>query len=227
LVHSTAEYCTTVWCHSAHTRFIDPDINEALRIVSRCLHPTRADNLPIPAGIQPAELRGNGAHCLYQAVPWGLDTCSIQRSPVNRVRMHGALNRDTHLHPKHNYSSVHLTTTTYVRRSGRITNGMQSGRTIPHAFSSPTRVPTPPGMTLPRTAWVKLNRLRTGVGRFRSCLYKWGMVSSAACECGAEEQTVDHVVLQFSIHRPPHGLHGLTVLDDETTEWLLTSCPEI
>ena len=31
----------------------------------------------------------------------------------------------------------------------------------------------PPGMTLPRTAWVRHNRLRTGVGRFRSCVRKW------------------------------------------------------
>jgi len=53
------------------------------------------------------------------------------------------------------------------------------------------------------------------------------MASFAACECGAEEQTVDHVVLQCPIHRPPHGLHGLTVLDDETTDWLLNICPEI
>ena len=83
-----------------------------------------------------------------------------------------------------------------------------------------------PGMTLPRRAWVRLNRLRTGVGRFRSCLYKWGMASSAACECGAE-QSVEHVVLHCPIHRPPHGLHGLTVLDDETTEWLLNTCPDI
>jgi len=82
-------------------------------------------------------------------------------------------------------------------------------------------------MTLPRRAWVRLNRLRTGVGRFRSCWYKWGMGSSAACECGEEEQTVDHAVLQCPIYRPPHGLHGLMVLDDETTEWLLNTCPEI
>ena len=53
------------------------------------------------------------------------------------------------------------------------------------------------------------------------------MASSVACKCGAEEQTVDHVVLQCAIHRRPHGLHGLTVLDDETTEWLLNSCPKI
>ena len=87
-------------------------------------------------------------------------------------------------------------------------------------FSSPTPAPIP-GTTLVRKGWVRLNRLRTGVGRFRSCLYKWGITSSAACECGAEEQTVDHVVLQCLIHRPPHGLHGLTVLDD--AEWLLNT----
>jgi len=46
LVHSTAEYCAPVWCRSAHTRFIDPTINDALRIVTGCLRPTPADNLP-------------------------------------------------------------------------------------------------------------------------------------------------------------------------------------
>jgi len=74
-------------------------------------------------------------------------------------------------------------------------------------------------MGLPRTAWVRLNRF---------CLHEWGAAPSAACECGAdEEQTIDHIVLQCPIHRPPHGLHGLTVLDDETIEWLLNTCPEI
>jgi len=51
LVHSTTEYCAPVWCRSAHTRLIDPAINDALRIVTRCLRPTPADNLPILAGI--------------------------------------------------------------------------------------------------------------------------------------------------------------------------------
>jgi len=132
------------------------------------------------------------------------------------------------MYPPHNISSVYLTTT-HVRRSGRITNGMRSGRTTPKdsTFSSPTPEPTHPGKTLRRTAWVRLNRLLTGVGRFRSCLYKSGVASSAACECGAEEQTVDHVVLHRPVHRPSHGLHGLTVLDDETTDWMLNICPEI
>jgi len=38
-----------------------------------------------------------------------------------------------------------------------------------------------PIMTLPRRAWVRLNRLRSGVGRFRPCLCKWDMTSSAVC----------------------------------------------
>jgi len=59
LVHSTPEYCAPVWCRSAYTRLIDPAINDALQIVTVCLSPTPADNLPILAGIQPAELRCN------------------------------------------------------------------------------------------------------------------------------------------------------------------------
>ena len=61
LMHSTTEYCVSVWCRSAHTRLIDPAINDALRIVTECQCPTPADNFPILSGIQPAELRGIGA----------------------------------------------------------------------------------------------------------------------------------------------------------------------
>ena len=103
--------------------------------------------------------------------------------------------------------------TAYVRHSERITNGIWSGRTVLQNSGFPSLVPIPSGTTRPRRAWVQLNCLCTSVGRFHSCLYKWGMASSAACECGTEEQTVDHVVLQCPIYRPPHVLHGLTVQD--------------
>jgi len=124
----------------------------------------------------------------------------LLHSALHRVKIHGVSNRDTRLYPSHNNSSVHLTTT-YVRRSGWIINGMRSGRTTPQAcaFSSQTPAPTTPAVTLPRRALVRLNRLLTGVGSFRSSLYKWRMALSAACECGAEEQSVDHVVLKCPI----------------------------
>ena len=78
----------------------------------------------------------------------------------------------------------------------------------------------PVGMGLPRAAWVKLNRLRTGVGRFHSSMHKWGLAPSPNCDCGASEQTADHVLTMCPIHRAPHGARGLTVLDDETRCWL-------
>ena len=75
-------------------------------------------------------------------------------------------------------------------------------------------------MSLTRTAWVNLNRPRTGVGRFGSSMHKWGLASSAKCECGASEQTADHIILTCPTHRTPRGIMGLTVLDDEARCWL-------
>jgi len=91
---------------------------------------------------------------------------------------------------------------------------------------NPTRLRTfipdtstqPPGMPIPRIGCVRLNCLHTGAGPFRSCLHKWGMAYFAACECCAEDQAMDHVVLWCPIHRPPHQLHGMTFLNDETIE---------
>jgi len=83
LVHSTAECCPPVWCRSAHTRLTDPAINGVLRIVTGgCLRPTPADNLPILAGIQAAELRRSRA------------TLSLARRAMEpRHLLHSALNR--------------------------------------------------------------------------------------------------------------------------------------
>ena len=61
LVYSTAEYCAPVWCRSTLTRFIDSILNDALRIVTGCLHPTLTEDLPVLAGIQPSEIRRLGA----------------------------------------------------------------------------------------------------------------------------------------------------------------------
>ena len=61
LIHSTAEQCAPAWCRGAHTRLIDSAIKDPLRTATGCLRPTPANNLPILASIQPAELRHKGA----------------------------------------------------------------------------------------------------------------------------------------------------------------------
>ena len=85
------------------------------------------------------------------------------------MRMHGASNRDTHLCPPHSNSSAHLTTTTYVRRSGRITNGMWSGWTTLRDSLLSSAVPAPTLLKWPFREQCGFGfHLRTGVGRSRS-----------------------------------------------------------
>jgi len=59
-------------------------------------------------------------------------------------------------------------------------------------YFHPRHLNPPPWNGPAKNSGVRLNRLRTGFGRFRSCLDKWGrdVAPSATYECGAEEQTM-------------------------------------
>ena len=78
-------------------------------------------------------------------------------------------------------------------------------------------------MDLPRTAWVELNCLRTGGGRFHPSMYKWSLAPSPNCECGATDQTADHVISMCPMRRATRGVAGMTVLDEDTRCWLNTT----
>ena len=51
----------------------------------------------------------------------------------------------------------------------------------------------PLGQGLPRKAWVQLNRLRTGIGKFGDSIVKWGFGDDNPCRC-EEPQTAYHFV---------------------------------
>ena len=223
LVYSTAEYCTPVWCRSAHTRIIDSVLNDTLRIVTGCLRPTPTDHLHVLSGIQPAELRRLGAtlslayrgsldpdHILHGLLSGSSDTRQV-RLRSRHPFVPGAwnlLDNLARLGIRASEWTNHKWKTEYCENASRL-----------RAFLPRTGA-RPVEMGLPRAAWVKLNRLRTGVGRFHSSMHKWDLAPSTNCECGAFEQTADHVLTACPIHRAPHGARGLTVLDDETRCWL-------
>jgi len=151
--------------------------------VTGYLRPTPADNLPTLAGIQPAELRRNGAtlslarrlmepgHLLHSA--------HTRPSSANARRLqsrHPFVPAAQHLISSSDNNNIRAAQWADYQWNAEWTDNLTRLRIfIPNTGTHP------PGMTLPRRAWVRLNRLRTGVGRFRSCLYKWGMASSAAC----------------------------------------------
>ena len=219
LVYSTAEYCAPVWCRSAHTRLIDSVLNDALRIITGCQRPTPTDHLSILSRIQSAELCQMGAtlslaqrgsldsdQILYGLLSWSSDTRQV-RLRLRRPFVPAARNLLDNL-------------ATFGIRASEWTNHKWNTEYCENASRLHTFVPEtgarPVGMGFPRAASVKLNRLRTSVGRFHSSMHKWGLAPSPNCECGASEQTADHVLTACPIHRAPHGARGLTVLEDET-----------
>ena len=177
LVCSTAEYCAPVWCRSAHTRLIDSVLNNALRIVTGCLRPTPTDHLPLLSGNHPAELCRMGA-TLFLAYRGSLDPDHI---------LHGLLSgssdtRQVRLRSRRPFVPAARNLLDNLARLGihasEWTNLKWNEEYCEGAFGLRAFVPEtgarPVGMGLPRAAWVKLNRLRTGVGRFHSSMHKRG-----------------------------------------------------
>ena len=223
LIYSTAEYCAPAWRRNAHTRLLDSVLNDALHIATGCLRPNPTDNLPVLSGIQPAELRRQEA-TLSLANCISLDPGHILHGQLTEPQA-ASKERLKSRHPfvpaarklLHNLSELGIraaqwTNLTWDTEYSKSMSAL--GVYIPSVSIRSNR------MSLTRTAWVKLNRLRTGVRRFDSSMHKRGHASIAKCECGANEQTTDHVILTYPIHRAPRGIMGLTVLDDETRCWL-------
>ena len=69
---------------------------------------------------------------------------------------------------------------------------------LKHFIETPV-VDLPIGAHLSRRAWCHLNRLRTGHGRFRTCLEKWGLTDDPTCICGEAPQTAEHILSQCKI----------------------------
>ena len=176
-------------------------MNDVLRIVIGCLHPTSMDHLPIVSGIQPAELRRLGVapslakcctldpyHILHGQLVGSFPDVSQERLKSRRPFVPST--------PKllNNISKL-------VIRAAQWTNYKWSAEyskriSVLHVFI-PRASSRPLGIDLPRTSWVKLNCMRTGVGRFHLSLYKWNLASSPICKCGATDQTADHVISAY------------------------------
>ena len=92
-----------------------------------------------------------------------------------------------------------------------------------------------PRTTLLRTAWVWLKHLRTSVGRFRFCLYKWSMTSFAACVAQKSTSTMlssnvqsndllmDCTGWQFWTMRQSNGCSTLAPRSSAAKQWFNNS----
>ena len=81
-----------------------------------------------------------------------------------------------------------------------------------------TQPSKPIGHDLARHSLVRLNRIRTGYGRFKFNLNRMGLSpSSSSCECDATDQTAQPIASEC----PLHSCDGdLVVLDTSACNWL-------
>jgi hypothetical protein len=67
----------------------------------------------------------------------------------------------------------------------------------------------PPGFELRRHDWVLLNLFCTSKSRCAFLIHRWSFGESPACDCGAEQQTMDHIENKCPLQLCPGGLLSL------------------
>ena len=86
------------------------------------------------------------------------------------------------------------TTTPLTGQPGAATLSQWTARSEYNDWIAPSEN-LPPGGNQVWRVWKSLNRLRSGVGRTKDNLFKWGLLkeSSTLCDCG-EGQTTKHLI---------------------------------
>ena len=186
---------------SSHAKKLDPVLNTACRAISGCLKPTRVDDLYLLCGIAPPKVRrevssrlertkqeDDSRHPLFQHVP-----------PPKRLK-----SRKSFLHAVQPLDGN--------PQSCRIEAWSTELQEKPHNLSFEPKESLPTGASEPWPDWLCLNRLRTGVGRCKALMQKWGynLDGSTECDCGEAPQTMEHLLNCTLLPEPctSHDLHN-------------------
>ena len=205
---SVAEYCSPVWCHSAHTSSVDTQLHATMRLVSGTLRPTPLPWLPVLSNIAPPVLRRK------TAVDRLIDKASTHTD--------WGLHDDLVNHPTQRLQSRHPLWTDMVP-CDQITSWRDDWKAASVVNQSLVDDPTirQPGFHLQRRQWSTLNRFRTGQGPCRANLKRWGMATDDRCKCGSI-QTMDHIITSCPLTKLNGGLQALHMADKAASDWLNT-----
>ena len=196
------EYCAPTWSRSRNTNLLDMSLNCPLRIITGCLQPTPVEQLPVLAGIPPAELRRRAASLALACR--AVDPDHLLHHTITREETQPKLKS----RPPFDKSGKDLLSTTlsnetranWIARMWSVEWQRFTSR-LRKYITSPSR--SCPGSDLPRQSWVKSNRLRTGVGRFNADMWRWGLPKSPSCDCGVDQQTSNHIITEcpYTVHQ--------------------------
>ena len=187
LCMSTAEYACPVWERSAHAKKLDPVINSTCRLITGCLKPTPTDDLYSLSGIAPPDIRRRTASCKERMRQLSDPRHPLYGTTAARKRLKS---RKSFLNVVEPQDPEEYKLRMWKERRYNLRNDVR--------MAMPVAETLPPGFTAPWAEWKCLNRLRTGVGRCKANLKKWGYKdddnsTDNLCQCGAE-QTMAHLL---------------------------------
>ncbi|KAL7881731.1 hypothetical protein AOLI_G00085790 [Acnodon oligacanthus] len=159
------------WSRSSHVNKVDTAINSTLRIVTGCLKPTPASYLPVLAGIAPASLRREATTLTLarnaQKHDWHiLHKATITSAPPGRLKSRHPYNKAAQEVPQPIPEDLSRDAWLAATWKQMLDAGWSSR--LPQYIRDPGGGVK--GEDLPRHLWTLLNRLRTGVGRFKSVI---------------------------------------------------------
>ena len=169
-----------------HASKIDPVLNAACRAISGFLRPTIVDDLYLLCGIAPPHIR--------RAVSSQLEKLKQENNPLHPLYEQDPARKRLKSRHRFLHSVEPLDGSARTRRLTLWSSHLQ---TTSHKLSFSPKESLPPGSSETWPTWSSLNRLRTGIGRCKSLMQKWGFNEDGqtTCECG-DEQT----------HETPAGL---------------------
>ena len=178
-----------MWCRSAHTHRHDAALNNSIRMVSGCIRSTPTSMLPVVSGIIPPDIRRN-KQCL---------ALSRRAEADDQHTLHDTVTPSApgrkRLRSRHPFSEQanQVTSDAHGKTSRAWADGTLKTRwdtthcRLREFIDTPSRKPI--GHDLTRHSLVRLNRIRTGYGRFNYTMNLVGLSPSASCECVAASQT--------------------------------------
>ena len=186
LSFSAAEYACPAWERSPHARKLDSTLNASCRSITGCLKSTNMNKVYLLAGIAPPDIRRAVASRVER-----LKQATDERHPLYN---HSAANRRLKSRKSFITCTLPLQSTP---ESTRLQMWKDRILILPDASkmeSQPEEL-LPPGANESWMYWKCLNRLRSGVGRCKESMHKWGYTtSSTLCDCGQEPQTMQHLL---------------------------------
>ena len=196
LCYSAAEYACPVWERAAHAKKLDPALNATCRLITGCLKPTPTERLYILAGIAPPEIRRQAASKKERQ----------QQSIDQRHPLFGHVPAKSRLKSRKSFLKSVPPLGTPSTSSERVTRWEERLENLPPGTTMELKASEtlPPGADTNYAMWKCLNRLRSGVGRAKATLAKWGHLNNGdtVCDCGTEPQTMQHLLICPLLEQP-------------------------